>query len=502
MIDPRTPVIVGVGQVAQRDATPESLRSPVGLFVDAARVAGAEAPGLLEAVDTVAVVMIGSWSYPDPGALAARELGITPRTTMVTTVGGNSPQLAVNELAESIRRGERDVVLLGGGEVLQGKRRARKAGTPVEFEAPTDPPCAHVIGTDKPGTNDVENAHGAWAPTQVYPLFETALRGAAGRDIAAQQAYAGALWSHFSEVATQNPYAWTPIAYTADEIVTPSADNRMVNFPYTKRMNSNIDVDQGAALLLTSYERALAAGVDRDQLVFLHAGADAHDHWWISERDSLAAAPAIGVVVRHALAAAGLGVDDVARFDLYSCFPSAVQLAMGAIGLAGPMGGDPRPLTVTGGLCFGGGPLNNYPTHAIARMVEVLRADPGSVGLTTALGWYATKHSCGIWSTTPPTSGFVRVDPSVTQAEVDARPSRAWATGYAGAATIEATAVPFDRDGTPTTGIVTAIAPDGRRVWANVTDPDALVAMTTRAWEGRTATIAEHGTTNRVEDIA
>ncbi len=500
-MDPRTPVIVGVGQVNQHDVETAAIRSPIGLFVDAARIAGDEAAGLLIAVDTVGIVMIGSWGYPDPGALAARELGISPRDTIVTAVGGNSPQLLVNEMAAAIQRGERDVVLVGGGEALRSKRRARKHGAPIEFESTDDAPCRSVIGSDRAGTNDVENAHGAYAPTQVFPLFETDLRGAAGRNVAEHQAYVGALWSHFADVAADNPHAWAPHRVTADEIVTPSSANRIINFPYTKLMNANLDVDQGAALLLTSHERAVAAGIDPSQLVYLHAGADAHDHWWVSERKSLAESVAIGVIARATLGASGLGVDDIARFDLYSCFPSAVQLAMQSIGLVGPMGGDPRPLTVTGGLGFGGGPLNNYPTHGIARMVESLRADPGSFGLTTALGWYATKHSCAVWSTTPPTGGFVRVEPESTQAAVDASPRRDWADEFDGTAAIEATAVPHDRDGNPTLGIVTALADDGRRVWANVHGADALIDMIEHGWEGRRATIRRAGTTNVVDEI-
>jgi acetyl-CoA C-acetyltransferase len=503
LIDPRTPVVVGVGQVNQR-VEPAEARSPIELFVDAARIADAEARGMLAAADTVAVVLIGSWRYADPGAVAARRLGIEPRETIRSSLGGNSPQLLINELAADIQRGDRDVVLIGGGEVLDARRRARAMGGELEFERTDDPPCAHVIGNDDPGTNALENAHGAFAPTQVYPLFETALRGRAGRTIAHHQQAIGELWSHFAAVAAENPFAWTQVAYSAEEIAQVTPDNRMVTFPYTKRMNANVFVDQGAALLLSSYGTARAAGVPDDQLVFPHSGTDVHDHWWFTNRHSLATSVGIGAMANAALAAAGrglgIGIDDIARFDLYSCFPSAVQLALDSLGLAGPSR-DGRPLTVTGGLGFAGGPLNNYPTHAIARMVELLRADPGSFGLTTALGWYATKHSCGVWSTTPPNGGFRRVDPAVPQAQVDASPSRPALESYSGRATVEATAVPVDRDGTPTIGIVAAITDSGERVLANVHDPTALGEMMTEAWENHVVHITPAGATNRIDEL-
>jgi acetyl-CoA C-acetyltransferase len=163
-------------------------------------------------------------------------------------------------------------------------------------------------------------------------------------------------------------------------------------------------------------------------------------------------------VVGDTFTAAGIAIDDVAHLDLYSCFPSAVQIAAREIGVDAA-----RPLTVTGGLGFAGGPVNNYPTHAIALMVERLRAEPGAFGLTTALGWYLTKHAAGVWSTRPPAVGFRRVDPDSTQARVDAQPARSSAGLVDGEVVIEATSVAFDRDGTPSTGVVTALLGDGRR---------------------------------------
>jgi acetyl-CoA C-acetyltransferase len=501
VIDPRTPVVVGVGQVDQR-VDPEAAREPLALFADAVRAADVDTgrPGaLLQIVDTIAAVQIVSWPYADPGARVAQELGIAPRRTVVSTVGGNSPQLLVNEMAAAIVAGDADVVVIGGAESMHARWRARREPR-VHLEWPADEgtPCANVIGDPRPGTNDIEQAHWAVAPTHVYPLFETALRAASERSVDEHQAYVGALWARFAAAAADNPHAWSRVAYTADEITQPARDNRMVVFPYTKRMCANIDVDQGAAILLCSYEAARAAGISEERIVFLHSGADAHDHFFITERAALAEAPAIGVAVRAALAAAGAGVDDVARFDLYSCFPSAVEMAMRALGLQGAARGDERPLTVTGGLGFAGGPVNNYPTHGIARMVEACRADPESFGLTTALGWYATKHSVGVWSSSPPATTFTRVDPAVTQAEADALPSRRSAGVFEGSMAIEATSVVMDRDGTPTVAIVAGLLPDGTRGLANSRDTDVMTAMTHDGWEGRVVSVANDGTSNHL----
>ena len=420
-IDPRTPVVVGVGQAGQRLADPAAGLEPIALMADAARAALADAGAGLS-VDTVAVAEIISWRYPDPGALLARGLGIEPRTTILTTTGGNSPQMLVNRLAAGIVAGRHDTVLLGGVECMYSRRRARrqepKAWLP--WSQPDDPPCPNVWGDDRPGSTQYEMAHRALAPTQVYPLLETALRHAAGRGIAEHQHAIGELWSRFAAVAATNPHAWTPVAYSPDEIRVPSPDNRLVTFPYTKRMCANLDVDQAAAVVLTSYATATAAGIAPDRMVFPLAGADAHDHYFVTERASLGASTAIGIAAHAALAAAGHTLDDVARFDLYSCFPSAVQLALASIGLDAA---DDRPLTVTGGLAFAGGPGNDYVTHSIAAMVEACRADPGQHGSGDGAGVVRDQAQRRALLDRSGTRGFRVVPPTETQARVDALPA-------------------------------------------------------------------------------
>jgi acetyl-CoA C-acetyltransferase len=115
--------------------------------------------------------------------------------------------------------------------------------------------------------------------------------------------------------------------------------------------------------------------------------------------------------------------------------------------------------------------------------------------LTTALGWYATKHSVGVWSSRPP-EAFVRVDPKATQAEADALPRREPAGVFDGTMTVEATSVVMERDGTPSVAIVAGLLPDGRRGLANSRDRDAMLDMTKEPWEGRTISIGNDGSSN------
>ena len=80
-------------------------------------------------------------------------------------------------------------------------------------------------------------------------------------------------------------------------------------------------------MIVASVERARDLGIPTDRWVFPWAGTDAHDHWFVSNRWDLASSPAIGIAGQACLELAGVGVDDLAHVDLYSCFPSAVQIA-------------------------------------------------------------------------------------------------------------------------------------------------------------------------------
>ena len=202
MIDPRAPVVVGVGQTSQR-VSADVARAPIDLLADAARAADEDtgtSTSLLERADIVAIVAIGSWRYPDAGAFLARRLGITPRATAVSTVGGNSPQVLVSEFATRIQRGECDVVLIGGGESMHTRWRARREPrVELTWDTGDDAPCPWVIGDDRPGASDYEMAHLAVAPTMVYPLFETALRNELGHGVEQHQKHVSELWSRVRE---------------------------------------------------------------------------------------------------------------------------------------------------------------------------------------------------------------------------------------------------------------------------------------------------------------
>ena len=490
-LDPRTPVIVGVAQSLRRPEDPAATGPPDEMMADVARLAADDSgagSALLERVDSIRVPSVLSWRYTDPGSLVADRLGISPRDTVVTTAGGNSPQMLLNDTASAIQRGKLDAVVLCGAEAMYTRFRARKASVRLDWAPQPEGEPSKVLGDERPGTSDAEMARSVVLPIQIYPVFENALRAAAGESIDEHQAKIARLWSRFSEVAATNPHAWSPARRTVEEIQTVTADNRWIGFPYTKAMNANLDTDQAAAVIICSVEAARAVGISEDRWVFPWSGTDAHDHWFVSERANLHSSPAIGAAGAKALELAGLGIDDIAHVDLYSCFPSAVQIGAAELGLG--IDEPDRPLTVTGGLSFAGGPGNDYVMHSIAAMTGVLRAHPGSKGLVTALGWYVTKHAIGVYSTEPPPAGFRHDRP---QADVDATPRREMVADYDGPVTIDSYAVMHERDGSPAIGLVACLTADGSRTWANTNEPGLMKSMTLEEFVGRPARVRTGG---------
>ena len=475
--DPNLPVIVGIGEHVRRpaDANPAEPTEPARLMEIAVRGALADAgagDALLARVGLIAAVPTASWGDGDPGRRVGDLLGIDAPTVRTSNQGGNGPGVLMATIASRIQAGTLDAGILCGAEALKTLADAMKRGEQPDWPA-ADPARAadEVLEPDQPANTDEETAVGLIAPIMAYPLLEQAIRADAGRTPQQQLDLIGRLWSRFSDVAATNPYAWSPTTYTADELTTVSAANRQVTLPYTKLLNSNLQVDQSAALLICSAGTARELGIPREQWVFVHAAAHATDEWFLSKRRDLHRSPAIRACGEAAFAHAGITADDLGPVDLYSCFPSAVQLAARELGL--PVDDPGRPLTCTGGLTFFGGPGNNYATHGIAAVARQLReAPPGTTGLSTALGWYATKHALGVYGNEPPARGF-----AAFAAEPEHPAPREVAEPGDYRATAESCTLIYDRGGEPSYGILFALLEDGRRALGHTNDPEVMAAM-------------------------
>lgn len=464
-----TPILVGAGQHHLPAFDPAMPYSPVDLAAVAAQRALADsgrADALRASIDVVAFIRlfvdIGDWAplpfgkSTKPPRSLCRRLGINPAHAVYSKIGGNAPQMLLNEYAEKIVRGECRALLLAGGEAQRTSDEAERQGVALDWHE--DPPGdCEVLGDAEEQIGMLismhEIVHGLDLPAASYALFENALRhrryvshGSHAEHLAAM----GRLSARLSAIAARNPHAAFPTRRSAAQIATASAENRWIAYPYTKWMVANNRVDQAAAVILTSVGHARALGIEPSRWVYLRGCGDANDKLRAIDRVRFDTAPAIGMAARRALAMAGIGVDAVDFFDLYSCFPIAVELACEELGIDED---DPRDLTVTGGLPYFGGPLNAYSLHAIAETVARLRHGQEKYGLVTANGGLLSKQSVGVYSTLPGSHEWRRVDPAIDQAELDAEAPPRLEEQPHGAARIETCTVICSR-GTPARGVI------------------------------------------------
>ena len=459
-------VVVGVGQVRRRPGLDGELdgiwepQEPVHLLRDAIHAALADADVATSDVEALAVVDPIAWPYDDLIASTAAAADL-PATVAGFTFppGGNSPGDLLHVLANRMADGEFAVAVLAGCEAVYSIRRARKEGIDLKQQWTRATKPRDFQKGQAPLTTAVEARHGQMSPVHCYPLFENALRARAGRSIAEHQQVISALMSRNSAVAAANPYAWFPTAWTPEQIATVTPDNRWVCFPYPKRMNAIMEVDQSAALVIMTGDEADRRGIPRERQVVFLGGASAVDGWAPAERIDLAGSPAIRAAGEAAMAHAGVTMDDVDLIDLYSCFPSAVQMGMDALGLAID---DPRGVTVTGGLAYAGGPGNSYALHSMCVATQRLRSGDGEVALVSSLGMTATKHALSLLGVGKVVDGAdhrahkVELDRSVTNGPdiVD---------GVTGDGVVESYTVEYDRQGAAVRTFYVVRLDDGTR---------------------------------------
>lgn len=481
-LDSSTPVVVGVGQVVDRiDDTDYHAWSPVELAAEAARLAladsGADPTAVAAAVGTLASIRTFPDSIPtsmaplgrsdNPPRSVARRIGADPRRAVYDASGGQSPQALVREMCQDIAAGRERVALLVSGEAISSERHLAKQEERPSF-------AEHVEG----GLEDrglglagmvtrhhVE--HGLIDTASQYALFEHVRRARLGLTREELAREMGEVFAPFTRVAAANPLAADRQERDADELTTVTDDNRMIADPYPRRLVARDQVNLGAAVLLMAWGTAQELGVDLERVVFLH-GTSSLVELPSFERPDLGASPAAVAAIRHALDVAGTTVDAVRWWDLYSCYPIAVLNVCDGLGLS-PQ--DPRGLTVTGGLPYFGGPGNGYSMHAIAEVVERVRAD-GSTGLVGANGGLLSKYAVGVYSTEP--RAWQSDDSERLQAELDQGPRVELAARADGWATIESFTVLHSRQGTKPV-VVGRLERDGRRFVALPDRSDAAV---------------------------
>lgn len=489
-IDPNRPVIVGVAQRSVRETGSEPIELMVAVCEQALADTGGR--GLRSRIGSVRVNK-GIWPYADPGSIIGARLGLQDVPTTLNRVGGNEAYDLLSVTAAEIQAGELDAAVICAGETMRTRRRDRRAGVETSYLAERADAAPTVsFGVSEPMVTETEAAAGIAVPVNFYAMAETAIRHRCGELPAAHRERIAALWARAAEVATGNPHAWLREGYSAGDIAAAGPGNRMVAAPYSKLMTSNLDVDQGVALVICAASTAEECGVPLDRCVFPWVGTAAADQQSPGRRWALDESPAMRIAGRCALELAARRADEIDLLDLYSCFPSAVQVAQRELALE-----CDRPFTVTGGLTFAGGPFNSYCLHALATAVTELRERGGSAtALLSGNGGYFSKHSFAVLGAEPAARAYVYAKP---QQEVDAHPIRPEPEPDATGGTLEAYTVAFSRDGEPERGIVGVLGASGARTWADTSDAHTIAALLTDDQVGRPVELRREATVPVVE---
>ncbi|WGL54010.1 acetyl-CoA acetyltransferase [Nocardioides sp. BP30] len=481
-----TPVVVGVGQYAENigDSDYEGL-SGVGLAARAAERAladtGADVAALARAIDTVGGIRQFEISGPGMQAPLGRSdnyprsvsgrIGADPARAILEVAGGQGPQHLLTELAGEIAAGRSEVALLFGSEAISTVRHFAAAPDKPDFSE-TVGGQLEDRGYGLAGVSSRHRAnHGMVDAPSTYAVCENARRARLGGGREEYALAMGRLFEPFTSVAAKNPYAAAPVERTAAELATVTDRNRMISDPYPRFLVSRDQVNQGAAVLVVSVAAARRLGIPEDRWVYLHGHADAYERELLKRAD-LSRAPSAPAAVQEALSVAGIDLADVDTFDLYSCFPIAVENVLDGLGLRAE---DPRGFTLTGGLPFFGGAGNNYSMHAIAETVAACRARPASVGLVGANGGSLSKYSVGVYSTTP--APWRPGTSAALQARLDAVPDVPVAERADGPATIESWTIRHGRDGLTPIVIGRLEASDQRFIAMGLPGDDELLEL-------------------------
>lgn len=480
---------MGAAAVSQRASDPERADEPIVLMRRALEAAAEDAGArdLLLRADSVRVPR-GFWSYPDPGRWLACELGADGARTELAELGVLQTTV-LGGAARDIARGRCDVVLVAGGEARHRDGLFRARGREAPHLALPDRPPDRVLRPEAPILSEVEIHSWLAMPVNQYALIENALRGARGQSIDDHRREVARLWAAMSQVAAGNPDAWSREPVAAERVAAFGPGNRMLAFPYGRLHSSQWNVDQAAGFVLCSLETARLLGVARDRMVFPLAAAESNHMRPASERAALHRSPGFRLVGRALARRTGLEPRSVPHRELYSCFPSAVRVQQHELDLP-----SDEPVTITGGMAFAGGPLNNFVLQALVAMTRLLRRDAGAPGLLTAVSGMLTKQGAMLWSSEPG-PGFAFDEVGEAAAAKD--PGREVVTGKDGRGRIVTSTVLGGREG-PERAVLLCDREDGRRQLASTTEPALLAAMMTEEFIGRPVRFSRDDTSDGV----
>ena len=388
------PVLVGIGSLQQKGSFSELDEALI--LMEKATIQAIEDSRSLKIKNYIDEIQIpkGYWAYRDPGKWIAEKHGFSKAKTSVTKIGVLQQNL-INSACRKILNGDIRASLIVGGEARFKKIQALKEGLVFEEMQLNVNPDHYVKAKEDLYVPEEIEALGMMA-VGYYAVIESALRHKSKRSIEDHEKFLGDLYAKFSEIATQNPHAWNQKIFTSEEIQNPSAKNQRIAYPYNKLHNSSWNVNQASALILTSEEVANKLSIPSAQRVYPLVSSETNHMIGVIQRPDIAHPVGLQLASQFLLETAAKNKICPNLYELYSCFPAAVQLFAESLNVP-----DNIDKTITGGMPFAGGPLNNYMLHATAQMLIRIREHTNDIGLITGVSGMMTKQALAIWGKDP-----------------------------------------------------------------------------------------------------
>ncbi|RBR26855.1 uncharacterized protein FIESC28_00436 [Fusarium coffeatum] len=478
-----TPIIIGVGEIRQKDFALEHCLEPAALMLSAIRDASRDSTiDVTKHIQSIYAVPPWSWNYENLPKLLAEGLGGQATDLAVADHGGNTPAALCDSAALKVARGETNMAVVTGGEALASLFACQKAGhMPPPGWTDGNPNAKQYSPGDTSLMKGAGATHSIGNPIQVYPLYENAYRRHYEQTYSENHHESAALYAKFDKVACRHPNSWrageTP--RHIDAIKTVGKENRMICTPYPLLMNAFNGVNLGAACIITSTEYARNLGIPQEKWVYLTGGAGSNDSSDFWERSNFYSSPAIEYSIDKALKAAGLTKDEIDCYDFYSCFPIVPKIACKHVDI--DLMEPKKPITLIGGLTSFGGAGNNYSLHAIAEMARVIRHGKYQNGLVLANGGVLSWQHAICLSAQPKRDGSPYESSTfLDNGQLSQGPE--FTAKAEGEAIIETYTVDHDRSGPKLGHVVGKLTETGQRFIANHADEftlSTLVSTTT-----------------------
>ena len=482
------PVIIGVAAISQKTENLELSREALKLMQSAVESAAVDAgnTSLLQQIDEISIPQ-GFWSYTDPARLIASAVGSPKAKTCLAGIGVLQQSL-INKACQKIVNGENQLTVIVGGEAKYRSLQAKIQGVSiVDTLQENNKPDLHWT-SDDPIWSELEAERGLFMPAEFFALMESALCSERSVSIEQHRAYLGRLYEVFSDIAHDNPDAWSEEKFSADEISEPTEKNPYLAFPYTKRQNSQWNVDQAAAIIICSAKKARELGIPEQRWVYPLSGAESNYSTSLSERPVLHRHKGTDFSVKAAMKTAGLTVDQIDFFELYSCFPAVIQSHALDIGVS-----DQQAWTQTGGMAYAGGPLNNFVIQATVKMIQTIRDHPDTKGLVSCISGINAKQGIGVYASSVPVNAYVTTD--VTEKTRKAMPIMPCISEYEGEAVILASTVVYHKGGASHAFVIAEAIGEmnGKRLVVSSKDLSVMQRLTENIESGEKIFVGKNG---------